>query len=105
MTDTTVTVTEPLKDHLKDVKKARGISSLNETIQSVLDDPVQGETFVEEGNMEKNPAPIKITDYTQAWLRQAKEDSEFGVFEDLLRDRSGASPRDEGEQPIEWEPL
>jgi predicted CopG family antitoxin len=106
MTDTTVTVTEPLKEHLKNVKSSRGETSLNDVIQSIIENPVNGQTTeVPEGDMEENPAPIKISEYTHVWLKQVKENSEHEVFEDLLRELSGASGRDHGEQPIEWEPL
>lgn len=105
MTETTLTVTEPLKEHLKEIKQKRELSSLDETIKNVLDTPVQDQFDVADGNMEENPAPIKVEDHTLAWVRQVKDQSEWDTYEDVLREKSGASERDHGEQPVEWEPL
>lgn len=102
---TTVTVTEPLKDHLKKLRDANNHSNLNDTIQHLLDHPTE-ETFdVSEGNMEKTPKPIKISRYTLDWLKAAKNGGDYDTYEDLLRARSGASTRHRTEDPIEWEPL
>ena len=102
---TTLTVTEPLKEHLFTIKQIRGLTSLNDTVQSILEDPIDDDFQIEQGNMDENPATVKISDITLSWLKERKKQSEFEVYEDMLRDLSGASPRSQGEEPIEWEPL
>jgi len=105
MSNTTVTVTSPLKAHLETIKQERGLSSLNEVIQSVLENPVDSQYEIPDANTRDNPAGIKISTTTLEWLKGRKQASEYNNYEDFLRHLTGASSRQKGEQPIEWEPL
>ena len=102
---TTTTITKPTKKHLERIKTIRELSSLNETIQSILRDPVDDEYDVADANTQDDPATVKISDNTQSWLKSLKKSEGHSSFDDLLREKSGATPRDHGEEPIEWEPL
>lgn len=105
MSKTTVTVTEPLKEHLKTIRRKRSLRSLDSTIQSVLDEKVDESFQVEQGNMEDNPAPIKVEQSTLSLLKEVHERKPYHAYEDTLREMSGATMRDHGEQPVEWKPL
>ena len=105
MSETTVTVSEPLKEHLKSVRRERKLSSLDATIRSVLSDPVGEKSQVEEGNIDHNPAPIKIDTDTLEFLKDKHRQNENNAYEDTLRSYAGATSRRTGEEPVEWKPL
>lgn len=104
---TTLTVTEPLKAHLKRIKEVNEQPNLDQAIQYVMEYPLEkGKFHVRESNTEDEPATIKIKVETLSKLQTAKEQSEHHTYEDLIRQYSGATPREpKGEEPIEWEPL
>lgn len=105
MSKTTVTVSEPLKEHLKTIRRKRNLSSLDAVIRDILSEPVDETYQVKEGNTDASPAPIKVNETTLEFLKDRHDTTAFNAYEDTLRKYAGASPRPQGEKPVEWKPL
>jgi hypothetical protein len=106
MSDTNITITGPLKAHLELIRdEIRDQKSLDATIQSILDTPIPGEYDVADATTTDDPAGIKVSEETLAWLDLVKEQDGYSSTDDLLRAKSGATARDKGEEPVEWKPL
>jgi|APHM01.1.fsa_nt_gi hypothetical protein len=102
---TTASLTQPLKDHLIEIRQEYNYSSLDETVVNVLINDVSLTRTIEDANTLDDKGVIKVSDETLELLKIHKDKADAKTYDDLLRERSGATSRDHGEEPIEWEPL
>lgn len=101
---TTVTLSDALKSELERIRDEREIKSLDETINHVLDNPVDGHRPLH-GDAARLTEPVKVTDETKERVRTTKEMGKYRDYEAVLRDKVGAAPRDTGEEPVDVRPL
>jgi len=102
MSDTTLTITEPLKDELKRIKEDEPeVRSLKEALLFALDNPNKTEDELG-GDENRVSEPIKVDELTLQTIKKLKRDTETATnYEDAIRQKAGINARDVGEQPIE----
>ena len=102
MSDTTLTITEPLKDELKRIKdEHEEVHSLKEALLFILDNPEA--TMDDLGGPDNRVSePIKVDELTLQTVQKLKEKTPTATnYEDAIRAKAGINPRDVGERPVE----
>lgn len=102
MSDTTLTITEPLKDELKRIKDEHNeVRSLKEALLFALDNPDKTKDELD-GEDNRVSEPIKVDELTLQTVKKLKDDTPGASnYEDAIREKAGIKPRDVGERPIE----
>lgn len=102
MSDTTLTITEALKDELKRIKREHDeVFSLKEALLFILDNPDATEDDLD-GQENRVSEPIKVDELTLQTVQKLKEeDARATNYEDAIRHKADINPRDVGEQPVE----
>lgn len=105
MSRTSMTVTEPVKEHIADIRDEYGLDNFNDAVLYILFNDIAVKRNVPDANTRDDPGVIKVTDNTLDIARMRKEKNNHETYDDLMRVESGATQREKGEQPIDWEPL
>ncbi len=102
MSDTTLTLTEALKDELKRIKDEHTeVRSLKEALLFALDNPEKTQDELE-GKEHRVSEPIKVDTLTLQTVQKLKKDTQGATnYEDAIRQKAGINPRDVGERPVE----
>lgn len=102
MSETTLTITEALKDELKRIKREHDeVMSLKEALLFALDNPEQTEDQLS-GTENRVSEPIKVDQMTLEVVKKLKEDDTTATnYEDAIRRKAGINERNVGERPIE----
>ena len=102
MSETTLTITEALKDELKRIKQEHDeVRSLKEALLFALDNPDKTNDQLE-GKENRVSEPIKVDQLTLETVKKVKEDDANATnYEDAIRRKAGINERDVGERPIE----
>lgn len=102
MSDTTLTLTEALKDELKRIKNEHTeVRSLKEALLFALDNPDKTEDQLA-GKENRVSEPIKVDTLTLQTVQKLKDDTPGATnYEDAIREKANINPRDVGERPVE----
>lgn len=102
MSDTTLTITEALKDELRRIKRDTDeVSSLKEALLYAIENP-QDTNDQLDGREDRVTEPIKVDRLTLKTVQKLKKENPSAMnHEAAIREEAGINPRDVGERPIE----
>ena len=102
MSDTTLTITEALKDELKRIKETHDeVKSLKEALLFALDNPEQTHDQLS-GREDRVTEPIKVDELTLQTVQKLKRETPGATnYEAAIRSEAGINARDVGERPVE----
>lgn len=102
MSDTTLTLTEALKEELKRIKDEHDeVLSLKEALLFALDNSDKTRDQLE-GKENRVSEPIKVDELTLKTVKRLKNnDPKASNYEDAIRREAGINERDVGERPVE----
>ena len=110
MSTTSLTLTEALKDHLRDVagmnetKGVEGVRTLHGALIHILENPYESEKSIS-GYEETLNDPIKMSDETLEELKALRDQRGARDYEEAIRERANIEPRDVGETPVDVSDL
>lgn len=101
MTQTTISLTEALKDHLRNVKDdTTGVSTLHEALLHIIDNP-HPEEVVLDGYEKTLNDPVKVSKETLGDVKKMRDDLNASDYEAAIRQKANIRQRDLGEEPVE----
>ena len=103
MSQTTISLTEALKDHLRDIagsESVDGVSTLHEALLHILKNPYE-DTIEIDGYDETLNDPIKVPDETLDEVKALRDKLDARDYEEAIRERANIAHRDVGEEPVE----
>lgn len=103
---TTVTLSEALKDHLRELKEGddtesmRNVQTLQDALLYLLENPYDKEQSIS-GYEQTLDDPIKVSSETLDELRDRKDSANSRNYEEAIREQANIDSRDVGEEPVE----
>lgn len=106
MSITTITVSEPVKNELEDIRdRHEDIGNLNEAVLHVCEENLGGSRRVT-GYEETLTETVKVTEFTRHVLKLIRDREGYQDYDEVIRKRAGLAVRDTGkERPVEVAPL
>lgn len=105
MSQTSITLSEALKDHLRLVVQSEGeysaddVSTLHEALVYILEHPYD-DTVSVSGYEDTLTDPIKVPQETLVEVRALRDQMDARDYEEAIRSRANIEPRDVGEVPL-----
>lgn len=107
MAQTSLTISEALKDHLRVVAGKTdgsdgvdGVQTLHTALLHILECPYDEQISID-GYEETLSDPVKVSTDTLDDLRALRDQTGARDYEQAIRERANIEPRDVGEEPIE----
>lgn len=102
MTQTTVSMSEALKDHLRDVRdNTAEVSTLHGALLYLLDNPYSCQKELDGYDATLND-PIKVPEETLETVKKLRNRMGARDYEAAIRRKTNIVQRDVGEEPIEF---
>lgn len=100
MTDTTISLSEALKDHLREVVEREGLGALHEGLSYILDNPYDEQIEID-GYDETLNDPVKTPSELQTRVKRLRDEYGAQDYEEAVREQANIKHRPMGEEPIE----
>lgn len=106
MPTTSLSLSEALKDHLRDVAGmnesdgVEGVRTLHGALIHILENPYDEEKSIS-GYEETLNDPVKVSDEMLTELKALRDQRGARDYEEAIRERANIEPRDVGERPVE----
>ncbi|TSD08560.1 hypothetical protein DP107_19295 [Haloglomus irregulare] len=103
---TSLSLSEALKDHLRDVagmnerSGVKGVETLHGALLYILKNPYDEEQIVE-GYEETLTDPVKVSDKTLEDMKALRDETGSRDYEEAIRKEANIEKRDRGEEPID----